>query len=140
MANTFLNPVGVPGMWGEPSAPVPTSVAPPAAAAIDSGAAASANAVATRPKAVAWVRMAPDILRAMAMAANHAGRSASEVWAEAAREWLLRKSLDADYDVLAYMPAKKRPEDGAPDHQRKRLWSSIDSALDIIRQPQTIVE
>jgi hypothetical protein len=136
MANTFLNPVGVPGMWGEPSAPAPASVAPLASAT----AAATTNAVATRPKAVAWVRMAPDILRAMTLAANHAGRTASEVWAEAAREWLLRKSLDADYDVLAHMPAKKRPEDGALEHQRQRLWSSIDSALEIIRQSQTIVE
>lgn len=141
MANTFLNPVAVPGMWGEPSAPVQvtTTGAPPATTS-DLGVAATANAVATRPKAVAWVRMAPDILRAMALAANHAGRSAGEVWAEAAREWLLRKSLDADYDVLAHMPAKKRPEDAALDQQRKRLWTSIESALEVIRQPQALME
>jgi hypothetical protein len=139
MANTFLNPLAVPGMWGDP---LPTAhpatrgqVAPVEAAPV-----AATNAVAARPKAVAWVRMAPDILRAMAMAANHAGRSASEIWAEAAREWLLRKSLDADYDVLAHMPAKKRAEDGALDQMRKRLWSSIDSSLDAIRATQTVIE
>jgi hypothetical protein len=92
-----------------------------------------------RTKAIAWVRMAPDILRAMAMAANHAGRSAGEVWAEAAREWLLRKSLDADYDVLAYAPSKKR-EDGLLEETRKRLWGSIDSAMSAIRESSSVIE
>ena len=135
MANTFLNPVSVPGMWGDPfPAPTqaPANIATPATAAEN-------NAVATRPKAVAWVRMAPDILRAMAMAANHSGRTSSDIWAEAAREWLLRKSLDADYDVLSNMPARKR-EDSHLEAQRQRLWSSIESAMDIIRQPQPTLE
>jgi hypothetical protein len=138
MANTFLNPLAVPGMWGDP---LPTAL--PAtrtqAAPVEAAPVAATNAVAARPKAVAWVRMAPDILRAMAMAANHAGRSTSEIWAEAAREWLLRKSLDADYDVLAHMPAKKR-DDGALDQMRKRLWSSIDTSLEAIRAPQSVIE
>lgn len=138
MANTFLNPLTVPGMWGDPLPTARTAthghIAPMEAAPV-----VTTNAVTTRPKAVAWVRMAPDILRAMAMAANHAGRAVSDVWAEAAREWLLRKSLDADYDVLAHMPAKKR-EDGALDQMRKRLWSSIDASLDAIRASQAVIE
>ncbi len=135
MANVFLNPASVPGTWSD-SSPVPAQA--PIHAATPA-AAAESNAVVTRPKAVAWVRMAPDILRAMALAANHAGRTASDVWAEAAREWLLRKSLDADYDVLANMPARRR-EDGQLEAQRQRLWSSIEAALDVIRQPQPTVE
>ena len=139
MANAFLNPVSVPGMWGDPiAAPAPqsTQMAEPATYAE----AAETNALATRPKAIAWVKMAPDILRAMSMAANHASRTVGEVWAEAAREWLLRKSLDADYDVLAYAPAKKRPEDGMLEEMHKRLWGSIDSAMEGIRQAPCIAE
>jgi hypothetical protein len=121
MANAVINPM--PELWG------------------DALPATSQTAVATKPKAIGWVKMAPDVLRAMAMAANNAGRSLSEVWAEAAREWLLRKSLDADYDVLAHMPAKKRPEDAQLELKRHRLWGTIDSAMDGIRAPvATVVE
>jgi hypothetical protein len=119
MANVTMN--SVPELWG------------------DSLPAVQQTAVATKPKAIGWVKMAPDVLRAMAMAANNAGRSLSEVWAEAAREWLLRKSLDADYDVLAHMPAKKRAEDAVLEQKRQRLWGSIDSAMDVIRAPQVAV-
>jgi hypothetical protein len=121
MANAIINPV--PELWGDSLPAVPQT------------------AVAAKPKAIGWVKMAPDVLRAMAMAASNAGRSLSEVWAEAAREWLLRKSLDADYDVLAHMPAKKRPEDALLEQKRTRLWGTIDSAMEGIRAPQvTIVE
>ena len=140
MANAFLNPVSVPGMWGDPipaPAPRPTRTVEVGAA---TEMAAEANALTTRPKAIAWVKMAPDILRAMSMAANHASRTVGEVWAEAAREWLLRKSLDADYDVLAYAPAKKRPEDGMLEEKHKRLWGSIDSAMEGIRQVTLTIE
>ena len=140
MANAFLNPVSVSGMWGDPI-PAP---APQATRAVEPSTVtevvAETNALATRPKAIAWVKMAPDILRAMSMAANHASRSVGEIWAEAAREWLLRKSLDADYDVLAYAPAKKRAEDGMLEEKHKRLWGSIDSAMAGIRQPSAVVE
>ena len=129
MANAFLNPVLVPDMGGASISP-PTQVIDPTLAATEE----SAHTLATRPKAIAWVKMAPDILRAMSMAANHTSRSVGDVWAEAAREWLLRKSLDADYDVLAYAPAKKRPEDGLLEEKHKRLWGSIDSAMAGIRQ------
>ena len=121
MANAIIN--AVPERWG------------------DALPAVSQTAVATKPKAIGWVKMAPDVLRAMAMAAQNAGRSLSEIWSEAAREWLLRKSLDADYDVLAHMPAKKRPEDLHLELKRHRLWSTIDNAMEGIRTPQaTVVE
>ncbi len=139
MANAFLNPVAVSGVWGEPIPAATQSVQSMPAVAPDTALASDATALAIRPKAIAWVRMAPDILRAMGMAANHAGRNISEVWAEAAREWLLRKSLEADYDVAAYMPARRRPEEAALDGMRRRLWTSIDSALDGIRQTQPAI-
>ncbi len=135
MAYAFVNPVPSSGLGDTPlPSAAPARVEPPTAAV-----AAANNAVMPRTKAIAWVRMAPDILRAMAMAANHAGRSAGEVWAEAAREWLLRKSLDADYDVLAYAPSKKR-EDGLLEETRKRLWGSIDSAMSAIRESSSVIE
>jgi hypothetical protein len=134
MANAFLNPVAVPGMWGD-NIPAPSRVPAiarnPVAPATDTF--DNAHSVATKPKAVAWVRMAPDILRAMAFAAKHAGRTAGDVWAEAARDWLLRKSLEADYDALANMPQRRR--DGAAlEEKRSRLWGSIDSMMSDIRQ------
>src|SRR5579884_1676831 len=134
MANAFLNPVAVPGLWGDNiSAPAPlpavtrNSVAP-APDTFD-----NTHAVTTKPKAVAWVRMAPDILRAMATAARHAGRTAGDVWAEAARDWLLRKSLEADYDALANMPQRRR-DSAALEAKHARLWGSIDAAMSDIRQ------
>jgi hypothetical protein len=109
MANVMVNGGGLPEAWGD------------------------TTAVATKPKAIGWVKMAPDVLRAMTLAANHAGRTTSEVWAEAAREWLLRKALEADYDVLAHMPARKRPEDAQIEAKRTRLWGNIDSMMAGIR-------
>lgn len=137
MANVFLPAEDIPGGWGESlSSQERSRVAMMPGALTPEGAAAN-NALATRPKAIAWVRMAPDILRAMAMAANHAGRNAGEVWAEAAREWLLRKSLDADYDVLANLPARRK-EDAALDEKRSRMWGAIDTAMADIRPTQRV--
>ncbi len=114
MANLTVNGAGMPEVWGDQTS------------------------VATKPKAIGWVKMAPDVLRAMTMAANHAGRTASEVWAEAAREWLLRKALDADYDVLAHMPNRKRPEDAHLEATRTRLWGGIDSLMSAIREEEVV--
>ncbi len=134
MANAFLNPVAVPGMWGDnipAPAPLPAVTRNPVAPATDTF--DNAHSVVTKPKAVAWVRMAPDILRAMAVAAKHAGRTAGDVWAEAARDWLLRKSLEADYDALANMPQRRR-DSAALEAKHARLWGSIDAAMSDIRQ------
>ena len=110
MANVVFNPAMGVGAWGEPASDM---VAPRPVT--------SETGVATRPRVLGWVKMAPDVLRAMTMAAQHAGRTASDVWSEAAREWLLRRSLDADYDVLANIPARKRG-DGVMTEMRTRLW------------------
>ena len=115
MANLLVNNGQMPEVWGDQAA------------------------VATKAKAIGWVKMAPDVLRAMTMAANHAGRTTSEVWAEAAREWLLRKSLDADYDVLAHMPARKRAEDAHLEAKRTQLWGGIDALMSVIREAETVI-
>jgi hypothetical protein len=114
MANLTVNGAAMPEVWGDQTA------------------------IAAKPKAIGWVKMAPDVLRAMTMAANHANRSTSEVWAEAAREWLLRKALDADYDVLAHMPTRKRPEDALLEAKRTQLWGGIDSLMSAIRTEEIV--
>jgi len=69
----------------------------------------------------------------MGLAANHSGRAAGDIWAEAAREWLLRRSLEADYDALSNMPGRRR--DGVTlEEIHTRLWSTIDTAMGDIRQ------
>ncbi len=98
----------------------------------------ASGALVTRPKAIAWVRMAPDILRAMALAANHAGRGVGEVWAEAAREWLLRKSLDAEFDLLSNQPERKA-ESAALLETKRRLWTTIDTAMEALRQSRPTI-
>lgn len=123
MANVVFNPMVGTGMWEE-AAPVAKRVPQPVA---------SETAVAPRSRVIGWVKMAPDVLRAMSMAAQHAGRTVSEVWSEAAREWLLHRSLDADYDVLANAPARRRGESALTD-MRTRLWSSIDTMMGDLRQ------
>ena len=137
MANAFLNPTVVPGMWGD-YLPTPNRSTPATVSPATPEMAAEANAVAPRPKAIAWVKMAPDILRAMASAAMHAGRSAGDVWSEAARDWLLRKSLEADYDVLSYAPSRKR-DDSVLEEMRSRLWGGIDSVMSDIRQSRPTI-
>ena len=129
MANAFLNSGST---WGDEISTLgrPVLVPRPEGATVDAG---KSNAVARKPKAVAWVKMAPDILRAMGLAANHAGRSAGDIWAEAAREWLLRRSLEADYDALSNMPQRRR--DGTThEEMHARLWNTIDTAMSDIRQ------
>ncbi len=120
MANVVFNSTMAPEPWGEPT---PASVLPRNAT--------GEQGVATRPKVIGWVKMAPDILRAMSMAAQHAGRSSGDVWAEAAREWLLRRSLDADYDALSNAPQRKR---GELHEMRTRLWHAVDSMMEDLRE------
>jgi hypothetical protein len=90
------------------------------------------QSVATRQKAISWVKMAPDILKAMSLAAQHAGRTAGDVWAEAAREWLLSKSLETEYDILSNQPPRTRDQ-AAIEEKRSRLWNNIDSLMGAIR-------
>lgn len=99
---------------------------------------AEINGVKVRPKATSWVRIAPDILRAMSVAAQHAGKPLSDVWAEAAREWLLHTSLEAEYDVLSNQPERRRGPNTV-EEMRHRLWGKIDSAMGDLRESSPIV-
>jgi hypothetical protein len=132
MATILRNPPAPPvESWGDlwpsshDSLPIPPAAGEPA------------RALAARPKAVAWVRMAPDVLRAMALAAKHAGRTVGDVWAEAARDWLLRKSLEAEFD-MSYLPERQRDE-GAHKAKQAQLWSVIDASMEMLRQPRPTI-
>ena len=76
--------------------------------------------------------MPSALLRAMAAAAASAGRRECDVWAEAAREWLLRHSQDDDPPPP---PAAAAPDPTAPRSARERCWTAIDVLLNDLRGP-----
>lgn len=78
------------------------------------------------------VAIPADVLRAMREAARTSGRSESEVWAEAAREWLSQRRRDDG-------PLPPTPAAAAlAIPRRTRSWSAIDALLADLRQPQRI--
>ncbi len=107
-------------------------------AAITGSAAFQNVAIKGKFKAVGFVKMAPDVLKAMSHAAQRAGRTASDVWGEAAREWLLKKSLEIDYDVLSNQP-DRRKESAPLTAMRTRVWGSIDTLMADIRETPSAV-
>lgn len=79
------------------------------------------------------VRIAPALLRAMEIAASVRGRPMGEVWAEAAREWLLRHAEDDDPQPPS--PATAAPRSLASRSTRDRCWTAIDVLLGDLRAP-----
>lgn len=72
------------------------------------------------------------VVRAMREAARAAGRTESEVWAEAARSWLREQRRDDG-------PQPPTPAAAAlAVPRRARNWSTIDAVLADLRQPQRI--
>lgn len=72
-----------------------------------------------------------DVLRAMREAARVAGRRESDVWAEAAREWLRQRRHDDG-------PLPPAPAAALAVPFRARSWSAVDAALADLRQPQRL--
>jgi hypothetical protein len=92
---------------------------------------ASAPASATdKPPAV--LPMAPGVLRAMSLAAQAKGCPESEIWAEAAREWLMRHLGD---DPEPPTPGASAPVRRVERESRLRCWSAIDVLLRDLRAP-----
>jgi hypothetical protein len=74
----------------------------------------------------AVVRIPDALLRAMRESACNAGRSESEVWAEAAREWLLMRGVGDG------------PEPTSPASAPRplpRSWAGIDALVAVLRAP-----
>lgn len=75
------------------------------------------------------VRAPVDVLRRMSAAAQAQGRSESDVWVEAAREWLRRREV---------APAPPPPAASAPSvvsRRVSRVWDDIDAVLMALRAP-----
>jgi hypothetical protein len=78
----------------------------------------------------AHVRIPADLVRRMSLEAHCAGKSESEVWAEAARAWLQRRVRDDDLPPTP--PAAAQP---CPRRERT-AWIAIDALLmDLRAQP-----
>lgn len=86
------------------------------------------------PRSRTEVRIAPALLRAMETTAAARGRQVSELWAEAAREWLLRHAQDDDPQPPS--PATAAPRSIAALPARDRCWTAIDVLLGDLRAPR----
>jgi hypothetical protein len=71
----------------------------------------------------AHVRIPANLVRRMSLEARLAGKSESEVWAEAARAWLQRRERDDDFPPTP--PAAAQP---CPRRERT-AWVAIDALL-----------
>jgi hypothetical protein len=71
----------------------------------------------------AHVRIPADLVRRMSLEARLSGKSESEVWAEAARAWLMRRACDDDFPPTP--PAAAQP---CPRRERT-AWVAIDALL-----------
>ena len=73
------------------------------------------------------VRIPEGVLRTMRKAAWSAGRTESEIWAEAAREWLMRRARDDE-------PQPPTPAAAAlPVPRMAHAWHAIDALLAELR-------
>ena len=79
--------------------------------------------VVSTPVEPAHVRIPADLVRRMSLEARLSDRSESEVWAEAARAWLMRRDRDDDFPPTP--PAAAQP---CPRRERT-AWVAIDALL-----------
>jgi hypothetical protein len=76
-----------------------------------------------------------DILQRMAAAAQALGCDESDIWVEAAREWLSRHAPSAAGAPVTSGARQEEPRcmDNPVSARRSRLWCDIDSVLDSLR-------
>ncbi len=77
----------------------------------------------------ACLRAPVEVLSQMSAAARAAGRSESEVWVEAAREWLRRREGEPGAPPAAAQPV------AMPPRRVTRAWDDIDALLIALRAP-----
>lgn len=78
------------------------------------------------------LRVTPELRAEMAGMARAMGRSEDEIWAEAAREWLLRRLRNDE-------PPPTTPAAASlPNPRTRRLWNEIDEMLAELRQPRYV--
>jgi hypothetical protein len=80
------------------------------------------------------LRAPVEVLRQMSAAARGLGRSESEVWVEAAREWLRKREGEPGAPPAAAAPVVASVGSIAP-RRITRLWDDIDALLIELRAP-----
>ncbi|MGH2502596.1 MAG: hypothetical protein ACRDID_08790, partial [Ktedonobacterales bacterium] len=114
------------GAWAwAGSAAQPVQIAQPMAAA-------SMRAAPAQPGAS--LRAPVELLARMSEAARACGRSESDVWVEAAREWLRRRDSETGAAPVAPItPAQSEPS-AASTRRSARRWDEIDALLFELRR------
>ena len=107
----------------EPALMPPTTQEIPAAASAHTASAAQGTCL----------RAPVEVLREMSAAARGLGRSESEVWVEAAREWLRRREGEPGAPPAAAAPVVASSV--AAPRRISRLWDDIDALLIELRAP-----
>ncbi len=93
----------------------------------DAAISATPREIRQKATAASTLRIPETILRTMREASWNAGRSESEIWAEAAREWLMRRARDDE-------PQPPTPASGALSVPRtSHAWRAIDALLTELR-------
>lgn len=77
-----------------------------------------------------------DVLQRMAEAADTLGRDESDIWVEAAREWLARHTPETTGGPANGAGRQQEPRRLASgvSARRSRLWRDIDGVLDSLRE------
>ncbi|HEY7973969.1 MAG TPA: hypothetical protein VID72_01385 [Ktedonobacterales bacterium] len=129
-----LHGVGIGSAWASGAWAWAGSAAQPAQIAqiVQPMAAASRRAAPAQPGAS--LRAPVELLARMSEAARACGRSESDVWVEAAREWLRKREGEAGAAPVAPMtPAQSEPS-AAPTRRSARRWDEIDALLIELRR------
>ncbi len=127
---TGLGSASAGSAWAWSSAPAPAATE----AALQYGA-PTARAVSAQPRGASAVRAPIELLTRMSEAARAQGRSESDVWVEAAREWLRRR--DGVETPPSAAPAyAAAPASPAP--RMTRVWGEIDAVLQALRTPASV--
>lgn len=113
--------VGIGSAWASGAWAWAGSAAQPASATL--------RRAATTAQAGANLRAPVDLLARMSEVAQACGRSESDVWAEAAREWLRRREGEAGAAPVAPIAPAQAEWPVAPTRRSARRWDEIDALL-----------
>ncbi len=97
----------------------------------------TSRAIHTASRDVSCVRAPVELLCRMSEVARAQGRSESEVWVEAAREWLRRREIEP---VTPPAPPATASSRSATPRRPSRVWDDIDALLIELRMPPTHAE
>ena len=124
---------GAPGSLGAATADARWRWASPRAGCVTTDVATHAdNERMDHASAPTRLHVAPELRAEMAGMAEALGRSEDDIWAEAAREWLLRRLRNDE-------PPPTTPAAASlPNPRTHQLWSEIDVMLAELRQPRYI--